>query len=327
MRYYLYIFSLLFILPSCKVPFDYKTIEGQAQGTSFRVSYQDSYKQDLDQSIDSLFKIIDKSMSLWDSTSLISKVNNNQDYDQLDEHFIKVFNESQKTSKITEGYFDITVGPLVKAWGFSTKKGLPPPNIIQLDSLRALVDFSKVAMNNNRILKQEKKAQIDFNAIAQGYTVDVIAQFLEQKAIISYLVEIGGEVRAKGRNKEGKTWRVGIEKPNEENSLQAVVNLDGKSLATSGSYRKFFVKDGKRFSHAINPHSGFPVSHNLLSVSVVAENCMKADAFATAFLVMGLEKAKEIAKKEDLTFYAIFDQNGKYETYTSEGFDKYLAKD
>lgn len=327
MRYYLFIFCFLLILLSCKVPFEYKTIEGQAQGTSFRVSYEDSFRQDLSQPIDSLFNIIDKSMSLWDSTSLITKVNNNQDYDQLDEHFIKVFNESQKTSKLTEGYFNITVGPLVKAWGFSIKKGLPTPNNKQLDSLKALVGFSKVILNNKRILKQEIKAQIDFNAIAQGYTVDVIAQFLEQKAVKNYLVEIGGEVRAKGKNKEGKAWRVGIEKPDEENSLQAVVNLDGKSLATSGSYRKFFLKDGKRYSHAIDPHSGFPVSHNLLSVSVVAENCMKADAFATAFLVMGLDKAKEIAKKEDLTFYAIFDQNGKYETYSSEGFDKYLAKD
>ncbi|MCP9767277.1 FAD:protein FMN transferase [Lacihabitans sp. LS3-19] len=323
----LFSFALFLSLISCTSKTEYKVIEGQAQGTTFRINYEDNYKHDLSNQVDSIFKMIDKSMSLWDSTSLISKINSNQSYDILDSHFINVFNASETTSKSTNGYFDITVGPLVKAWGFSFKKGLPAPNNAQVDSLKVLIGFEKVKIENQKIVKANPNSQIDFNAIAQGYTVDVIADFLASKGIVNYLVEVGGEVRGKGKNKEGLTWKVGIEKPQDERALQVVVNLDGKSLATSGSYRKFFENDGKKYSHAIDPHTGFPVTHNLLSISVIAETCMKADAFATAFLVMGLEKTQELAKKEDLEYFAIYEESGEIKTSASENFNKLIAKD
>lgn len=318
---------LLFCLISCTSKPEYKVIEGQAQGTTFRINYEDSYQKDLSMPIDSIFKMIDKSMSLWDSTSLISKVNNNLSYETLDTHFIKVFKAAEITSLSTNGYFDISVGPLVKAWGFSIKKGLPAPNESQIDSLKKLIGFEKVKMVENKIVKLNPQSQIDFNAIAQGYTVDVIADFLMSKGIVNYLVEVGGEVRGKGKNKEGLTWKVGIEKPQDERAIQVVVKLDGKSLATSGSYRKFFEKDGKKYSHAIDPHTGFPVTHNLLSISVIAENCMKADAFATAFLVMGLEKTKQLAKKENLDYFAIYEDSGEIKTSASENFNQLISKD
>jgi len=318
----LFSFFLVMYLTSCASKIEYKAIEGQAQGTTFRVNYQNTYTQDLSSPIDSIFKMIDKSMSLWDANSLISKVNDNLFYEKLDAHFVNVFNMSEIISKRTNGFFDITVGPLVKAWGFGVKKGLPTPSKDQLDSLRSLIGFEKVKIENNKIVKANQNAQLDFNAIAQGYTVDVIAAFLDSKGINNYLVEVGGEVRGKGKNKEGLAWKVGIEKPQDERELQVVVNLDGKSLATSGSYRKFFFKDGRKYAHAINPHTGLPVTHNLLSISVMAENCMKADAYATAFLVMGLEKTKYFAKKENLDYFAIYEESGEIKTFASENFNK-----
>lgn len=319
---------LSLIVTSCKSKHEeYKTLEGNAQGTTFRITYADKSEDDFSLKVDSIFRVIDKSMSLWDSTSLISNINNNLPYDNIDLHFKKVFLAAQKVSGETEGYFDMTVAPLVKAWGFSTKKGLPAPSQAKIDSLKSNIGYNKVSFFNSKIVKEKPEIQIDFNALAQGYTVDVMCNFLEEKGVNNYLVEIGGEVRARGVNKEGKVWRVGIEKPKQERDIEVVINLDGKSLATSGSYRKFFEKDGKKFSHAIDPHLGLPVSHNLLSISVIAEDCMTADAYATAYLVMGLEKAKLSARKNKLDFFAIYDDNGTIKTFHTEGLDTMIAKD
>ena len=304
----------------------YKTLEGNAQGTTFKITFKDTIEKDLTVQIDSLFKVIDHSMSLWDSTSLISKINNNTIYDSLDLHFLKVFEASKLVNQKSEGYFDVSVGPLVKAWGFSIKKGLPIPTSLQIDSLNRIVGSDKIQLVEQKIRKEDPRNQIDFNAIAQGYTVDVISVFLEDLGCKDYLVEIGGELRAKGKNKEGKVWRVGIEKPKNERALEVVVNLENKSLATSGSYRKFFEKDGKKYSHAIDPKTGYPVTHSVLSMSVLANDCMTADAFATAFLVMGLEKAKRIAAKEKLEFFAIYDENGESKVFSTIGFAKTVSK-
>lgn len=304
----------------------YKTLEGNAQGTTFKITFKDTIEKDLTVQIDSLFKVIDHSMSLWDSLSLISKINNNAIYDSLDFHFLKVFEASRLVNQKSEGYFDVSVGPLVKAWGFSIKKGLPIPTSLQIDSLNRIVGSDKIQLVEQKIRKEDPRNQIDFNAIAQGYTVDVISVFLEDLGCKDYLIEIGGELRAKGKNKEGKVWRVGIEKPQNERALEVVVNLENKSLATSGSYRKFFKKDGKKYSHAIDPKTGYPVTHSVLSMSVLANDCMTADAYATAFLVMGLEKAKRIAAKEKLEFFAIYDENGKSKVFSTMGFAKTVSK-
>ena len=299
-------------------------LEGKAQGTTFHITYYDSLSRDFSIPVDSLFRLIDRSMSLWDSASVISRINRNEADVQVDEHFATVFRRSQEVSVTTGGAFDITVGPLVKAWGFSYKKGLPPPDSAQVDSLRQLTGFQKVRLENGRLIKADPRMEVDMNAIAQGYTVDVIAQFLEQKGIRHYMVEIGGEVRTAGQNDKGEAWQIGIDKPVGEETagrpLQTVVSLSGKALATSGSYRKFIVRDGKKFSHAIDPKTGYPITHNLLSVSVLAGDCTTADAYATAFLVLGLEKAMELAPKLGLEVYGIYaGEQGELQIQTNFG--------
>lgn len=288
----------------------YTQLEGQAQGTTFHITYADSLGRDFSQPVDSLFRLIDHSMSLWDSSSVISRVNRNEPGVVVDEHFAAVFRRAQEVSAATGGVFDITVGPLVRAWGFSYKKGLPPPDSAQVDSLRQLIGFQKIRLENGVLQKADPRMQVDMNAIAQGYTVDVLAEFLEKHGVHHYMVEIGGEVRTAGQNERGESWRIGIDKPvetgSEERPLQTVVPVSGKSLATSGSYRKFVERDGKKYSHAIDPRTGYPITHNLLSVSVLADDCATADAYATAFLVLGLEKSVEIARREGLKIYGIY---------------------
>lgn len=318
--------GLLFGFLSCqKSRPPYTQLQGNAQGTTFRIVYKDTAARDFSTSVDSIFRVIDRSMSLWDSTSLISLLNANDPSARADAHFTRVFRKAREVSGQTDGLFDCTVGPLVKAWGFSYKQNLPPPDSAQVDSLRRLVGYRKVLLEEGKLVKEISSIQIDFNAIAQGYTVDVLAEFLKARGVENYLVEVGGEVRAEGRNEQGKIWRIGIDKPVDNSGagrpLQAVVTLNGKSLATSGSYRKFVEREGHKYSHAINPHTGFPITHNLLSISVLAPDCMTADAYATAFLVMGLDKAIPLAKEKGLELYGISAaRDGKLTVYQSAGF-------
>lgn len=315
--------ALLALLPACRqTPPAYIHLEGKAQGTTFSIVYRDSLARDFSAPVDSLFRVIDHSMSLWDTASIISNFNRNQAGTVADEHFTAVFQRSQAVSQATDGVFDITVGPLVRAWGFSYKKGLPPPDSAQVDSLRQLTGFHKIALENGLLIKADPRMEVDMNAIAQGYTVDLIAGFLERRGIRDYLVEVGGELRTSGHNESGEAWRVGIDKPVDQEEkgrpLQTIVQLSGKSLATSGSYRKFIVREGKKFSHAIDPRTGYPISHNLLSVSVLADDCTTADGFATAFLILGLDKAMEIAQKQGLEVYGIYtDDQGRLQVRTN----------
>lgn len=304
----------------------YKTLQGQAQGSTYRIVYEDKKEIDFSKSVDSLFYLVDQSMSLWNNASLISKINDNQTYGEVDEHFAKVFGASEVVSKKTKGYFDITVGPLVKAWGFGKDKNRLVPNRQSLDSLKKLVNYKNIRIDKGKVIKKYPESQIDFNAIAQGYTVDLISEFLINNGVLNFLVEVGGEVRASGKNEKLETWKVGIENPKDENNLQAIVSLGNKSLATSGSYRKFFVNDGKKYSHAIDPRLGKPVFHNVLSMTVLANTCTEADAFATAFLVMGLEKAKHFAKKEKIDFFAIFEQNSQINIFATEGMKSVILE-
>lgn len=315
--------GFLLVMNGCRPTPKFTYLEGQAQGTTFRIVYDG--EQDFSKPIDSLFRVIDHSMSLWESTSIISRFNKNQSETKADSHFEIVFQKSYEVSEATDGAFDITVGPLVKTWGFSYKKGLPFPTQNQVDSLRKLIGYRKVQLKNGVLVKENTKTEIDFNAIAQGYTVDVMADFFKEKGINDYLIEIGGEVRTAGHNEKGQLWQIGIDKPTEKDDenrpLQTIVTLSGKSLATSGSYRKFVIREGKKYSHAIDPKTGYPITHNLLSVSVIADDCITADAFATAFLVVGLEKAKQIAQQQHLEWYGIYTAaDGTLATYTTPGF-------
>jgi FAD:protein FMN transferase len=296
----------------------YLHLTGQAQGTTFSIVYSDTLMRDFSKSIDSLFRLIDKSMSLWDSNSVISKVNKNIENTVVDIHFANVFNRAVYYSEMTDGAFDMTVGSLARRWGFHFKKNEPPPDSGEVKKLLECVGWKKVKLSEGIVSKEKPCIQIDFNAIAQGYTVDVISDFLHAQSIQNYMVELGGEVRVSGLNESGHYWKIGIDKPVEESihpsehrPLQTVISLHSKALATSGSYRKHIVLDGKKLSHTINPLTGYPAQHHLLSVTVLSDRCMDADALATCCMVMGLDKSIEFALKYNLPIYCIYEnENG-----------------
>ncbi|TDD94727.1 FAD:protein FMN transferase [Flavobacterium cellulosilyticum] len=306
-------------------------IEGNAQGTTYHISYVSNDGINYKTAIDSLLKEIDKSMSTWLPSSIISKINNNDKNVIVDPYFIDVFNKSIEVSKKTDGLFDVTVGPLVNSWGFGTTKKASMDGK-KIDSLLQFVGYKMVKLQGNKIAKAKPEVKLDFNAIAQGYSVDVLGNYLESKGIFNYLVEVGGELKAKGK-KENENWKVGIDKPDEkassERKLEAVINLKDKALATSGNYRKFYEEGGQKFSHIINPKTGYPAKQNLLSTTVIANDCITADAYATVFMVMGLKKSIQFLqdnKDLQLEVYFVYDDHGIWKTYTSESLKKWIKE-
>ncbi len=297
------------------------TFRGTVFGTYYAVSYFAPDGRNYQAALDSLFQEINSSLSYYDPQSVISKVNRNET-DMADGYFLSVLQRSLEIAKETDGAFDPTISPLVNAWGFGFAE---QQNITQplIDSLMLVVGFQNVAIEGNRVVKEIPQIQFDFNAIAKGYAADMAGQMLEARGINSYLVELGGDLVARGTKPDGSPWRIGIEKPAEHmlspQEWAYMVEISGKGLATSGSTRKYYEKNGQRFSHTIDPATGRPVEHNLLSVSVIANDCMTADAFATAFMVMGLEKSIEFVEaREDLEAFFIFSQGidelGSYAT-------------
>ncbi len=305
----------------------FKTIKitGEAQGTTYQLTYLSEKEINYKAEIDSLLKEIDSSLSTYVPASLISRINKNDSSAVADRFFKDVFIKAIEVSEKTGGLFDVTVAPVVNAWGFGfTKK--EKVDSAMIDSLLGFIGYKMVKLEGNKLVKQRPEVLLDFNAIAQGYTVDVLAAYLEGKGIGSYLVELGGEVKGKGKKVNNEYWKVGIDKPDEilvnERGLQAIIGLKDAALATSGNYRKFYIEDGKKYSHIINPFTGYPAKNNLLSATVMAEDCMTADAYATAFMVMGLEKAKQFLvdhKNLKLEVFFIYDENGAIKTYTSPG--------
>jgi thiamine biosynthesis lipoprotein len=281
--------------------------------------------------IEYLLNEFDTSLSTYNKNSLITAINNNTE-NKTDKYLKTVFIRAQEISEYTDGAFDITVGPLVNAWGFGfSEKELM--NKRKIDSILKFVGYKKVWLENDRIIKADPRIKIDMNAIAQGYAVDVVASFLENQKIENYLVEIGGEVRTKGLNPKNEVWKIGIDKPIENNNipgenLQAIVHLSNKSLATSGNYRRFYEQDGIKYSHTIDPKTGYPVNHSLLSVTVIATDCMTADAFATAFMVLGLDKSVDLVQKHpELEAYFVFSDNeGKYNIKLTTGLEQILEE-
>jgi thiamine biosynthesis lipoprotein len=304
-------------------------IDGLAQGTYYAITYYDKEGINYQAAIDSFFKAFDMSASVYLEESIISRLNNNDSTAIADEAYTYIFNKSMEVSRKTDGAFDITVMPLVNAWGF----GFTDPMKLdssKVDSILPLVNYENVQLINGRLIKKYPGIKIDFNAIAQGYSADLIGKILESKGIEDYLIDVGGEVLAKGTKPGNKMWKVGIEKPAEnaddERKLNAVVNLKNKALATSGNYRRFFVKDGRKYSHTIDPKTGFPVNHTVLSASVLAKDCITADAYATAFMVMGLEKIKIFLKQNpDLEAYIIYTEpDGRLSAWTSNGLEELI---
>lgn len=320
-----YLASLLFLLLiSCNQIKQPEKIQffGEAQGTYYAVTYFAGETLVTQNQIDSLLADFDLSASTWVEESIISRINNNDPDVKPDKYFTDIFKQSQRVSLMTNGAFDITIGPLVNAWGFGFKNKMDMNQHI-IDSLLPLVNYNAVRLIEDEIIKEYPNINIDYNAIAQGYSVDLLGGFLEKNGIENYLVDVGGEVLAKGTKPDDSLWVVGIERPsdeiNSERKLEATIKITNTAIATSGNYRKFYKIDGVRYSHTIDPKTGYPVKHSLLSATVMADSTAIADAFATAFMVMGLEKAKLFLETHPgMEAYFIYSgANGQLETFAT----------
>ncbi|WP_283636033.1 FAD:protein FMN transferase [Aquaticitalea lipolytica] len=324
MRHFLFTLLLLIVF-SCKQDQKNTKLTGDVFGTTYSIQYYSEENDDFQQQIDSLFYVINKSMSTYQTNSDISKLNRNETV-EVDEHFKKVFSASQVIYEATEGVFDPTIGVLVNAWDFGPEGKIISLDSLKIDSLMLSVGLNKVKLVGNTIFKENTNTFIDFNAIAKGYGVDVIADFLESKNIENYIVEIGGEIRCKGTNIEKqKPWKVGVEMPHFDGtqSIMKAISLHNESMATSGTYRKFKTDSlGNRYSHIIDTKTGYPSKTNLLSISVITSNCMSADGYATAFKAMGIEKVKDFLKTHpELKVFLIFEnENKELETLSLNGF-------
>ena len=327
------LFLLIICLPflaACEKQPNKIVLQGLAQGSYYAVTYFDKQNRNFQHEIDSIFHAIDLSVNLWVDSSIISKVNRNEEV-TLDSIFIDNFNMAQKAAKLSDGYFDPTISPIVAAWGFSHKKG-DSINPQLIDSLKSLVDYNKIHIENGKVVKENPSMQLDFNAIAQGYTSDMIANLLEKRGIKNYLVDTGGEIMARGKKPNGDPWIVGIEKPaanyNSERIVQTRITLQDKGLVTSGSTRKYVERNGKRYSHCIDPKTGYPVEHNVLSATVLAENSVWADALASICMVMGMEKSLPIIESMDgvEAYYIFVNDKNELETFATEGFKKLIVE-
>lgn len=319
--------SVFFLMCSCTPkPKQYIRNQGGIFGTTYSFVYE--HTENVETEIKAELDKFNKSLSTYDPTSIISRINKGETDVELDFFFIECFNKASEISQVTNGAFDMTVAPVVNAWGFGFDESTIADSS-KIDSLMLFVGYEKIQITNNQIVKHHPETMLDASAIAKGYGVDVASELLESKGIVNYMVEIGGEVRARGINPKGVLWRIGIDKPIEDptvshRELQAVVSLKNKSLATSGNYRQFYEKDGVKYSHTIDPKTGYPAKNQLLSTSVMTDDCMTADAFATAFMVMGINKSIELVESLDyLEAYFIYtDSLNQYAIYTTEEFKK-----
>lgn len=311
---------------------DYIHNNGTTQGTTYSVIYLQPNGLDLKLKIESKLKEFNSCLSSYDSLSMISRINNNDSSVITNECFEHMYNVAGEVYSVTGGAFDITVGPLIKAWGFGFGN-YNHVSEIPLQKLLPLVGFRKIQLINHRIKKRSPQILIDANALAQGQSADIIAALLETNGCQNYMIEIGGEVVCKGKNPNGKKWRIGIDKPIDDpnsmnHELQAVVNISDLAITTSGNYRKFYYLNGKKYSHTIDPRTGNPVQHNILSATVIAPTCIRADAYATAFMVLGVDSSITICKQiQGMDCYLIYsDEKGNTQVVYTDGFRKYLSE-
>lgn len=315
-------------LTGCNKKGEYIEETGSVFHTLYKIKYQSPKL--LTNEIDSEFQKFNLSLNPFNPNSIIAKVNRNEDV-EVDEWFTEVFNKSVEVSKKTNGMFDITSAPLINLWGFGfSKMDSVTPQMV--DSIRQFVGYQKIKLNNKRIIKEDPRLLLNCSAIAKGYACDVIARLLERNGVENYMVDIGGEVAMKGMNQEGECWRIGINKPEDDttgmkNEIEEIIKLCKKGgVATSGNYRNYYIKDGKKYAHTINPHTGYPSEQSILSATIVADNCMTADAYATAFMALGVDSARQVAASipeiEYLIIYA--DENGNHKIEYSKGMLQYL---
>jgi thiamine biosynthesis lipoprotein len=327
--FFLIIALLLYFYSNRKI--DYIHNEGQTQGTYYSIIYLQPQGTDLHAKIDKLLSDFDLSLSTYNPNSIISQINQNVDSIRTDGYFEDMYRMSREVSEKTNGAFDITVAPLVNAWGFGpgNHDHSKTPDV---SKILPFVGYRKVKLENHRIIKDDPHIMLDANAIAQGLSCDVVARLLEENGCKQYMVEIGGEVMCKGLNSEGKKWKIGIDKPIDDptgdDELQVVAHISNVAINTSGNYHQFYYKDGKKIGHEIDPRSGYPVMNNLLSATVIAPTCMKADAYATAFMILGVDSSLQICKTvPDMECYLIYvDKHGQNQVVYTKGFKKYLSE-
>ena len=307
----------------------YQEDQGFVFGTVYHITYQSD--ENLQAQIEAELKKVDNSLSMFNKQSVISQINANKPV-KVDNMFSNVFTLAERVSDDTQGAFDITVAPLVNIWGFGFKTGKQPtPQVI--DSLKQIVGYKKVKLVGSKVVKDDPRVMLDCSAIAKGYGCDVVANFLRAKGVDNFMVEIGGEIVARGVNTERLPWRIGVTKPTDDSlstnqQLQTVLNVTNKAMATSGNYRNFYYKNGKKYAHTIDPATGYPVQHSILSATVLADNCATADAYATSFMVMGMEKAKKVLEKhpELMAYFIYADHKGNNAVWFSPSMKDKIAK-
>ena len=332
-------YFLIAILPfflsitSCNTKEAWIKNQGQVFGTYYHLVYESPNGEDLQKEVLLALDSVNSSLSTYDTSSVISRFNQSQSGTRTDPHFRKVFETAKEINIATNGAFDMTVAPLVNAWGFgfTNKEEMTPEKV---EALKQLVGMNYLKLTADSILKSRPEVMLDASAIAKGYGVDVAARTLARYGCKNFLVEIGGEVVNEGLNSRGQKWRIGIDKPIDDpiasnRELQFIIELSGKALATSGNYRQFYIdeKTGKKYAHTIDPIAGMPVQHTLLSASIIANDCMTADAYATACMVMGLEKSLELMKKHpQMEGCFIYSSENGMEVSRTEGFEQYIAE-
>lgn len=323
---FLVIGTILILNESKQEQPQYRTAQGLVFGTRYNVTYL--YNADLQPDIDHTLALVDSALSMFNAESTISAVNRSESIQVTDTMFLKVYRRAMEISAMTGGAFDITVAPAVNAWGFGFKHA---ENIRQatIDSLMEITGYHKIHEQDGLITKDDPRIMLDCSAIAKGFGSDMVAQMFRSKGINDYMVEIGGEIVVSGHNPKGNMWGIGISKPVDDslsinNELQTVIKVSDIAMATSGNYRNFYVKNGRKYAHTIDPHTCMPVSHSLLSATVLATDCATADALATSMMVMGLDSAQALcARHPEISAYFIYEApDGTLATASTPGLEQ-----
>lgn len=325
------ILATALLLSACATETSYRTMTCYELHTPYTVKYNSShaYDNEIRQVMSDYYHAINP----FDSTSIISHVNRNEDI-VVDSIFTQVFNTAMRVAQATDGALDVTCAPYINAWGFGFKNDTATVTQALIDSLSQYVGYNKVQLIDNKVVKEDARIMLNFSALGDGCACDLIASLLDKHGITDYMIEVGGEVRTAGVNQRGEAWRIGIVTPEDDptgsnNTLQAIAQLEGRhGLATSGNYRNYYERDGRKYGHTINPATGYPAQQDVLSATVIAPNAMEADAYATALMVMGREQARTLALQQPhIAYYLIYiDENDSIGTELSPSFHKFLKK-
>ncbi len=314
----LYLFFLIPLFYTSCNDLQFQRFEGGALGTYYAVTYKGAENPSLQKEVDSILNAINETFSIFNEASIISKINSNQQV-ILNEDFVDVFSVAQKIGQETDGALEMTIGPLVNLWGFGKDERKLDISQTEIDSVLDIIGYWKVHLENNTIVKDNPGIQLNFNALAKGFAVDKVAEYLVEKGYKDCVVDIGGEIVAKGKKYHDQEWNIGLQTPTRtrdgEMRAEETFHLHDRAVATSGNYRNYFEENGQRYAHIINPKTGRPEKSNLLSVTVIADRCVEADAYATAFMVMGMENTRLfMTAHPELTCIFIYDENGTYQT-------------